>query len=228
MNPSINISISSKKNPMSFGRKVLITILSILTIATFSFAIFVFIITRPISQRIDETDKSKVRGTYDIDKDKAVNSQEIQDLNYDLEITEPYKADLQEYLEQLIFFLYLNDSAYRLMEQDIAKEKDYINLIRLNGELCPYVEYEGSMEEVPKDIETKLNNIETLNIDFCNKLVESSALMTDYLDTTELQEMKDLITRIREINGDNYENRLLIEKISNEILSLMGIEKIFD
>lgn len=228
MNPSINISISSKKNPMSFGRKVLITILSILTIATFSFAIFVFIITRPISQRIDETDKSKVRGTYDIDKDKAVNSQEIQDLNYDLEITEPYKADLQEYLEQLIFFLYLNDSAYRLMEQDIAKEKDYINLIRLNGELCPYAEYEGSMEEVPKNIETKLNNIETLNIDFCNKLVESSALMTDYLDTKELQEMKDLITRIREINGDNYENRLLIEKISNEILSLMGIEKIFD
>ena len=202
---------------------VLLAILLMLTIGISSLTRFV-LVTIPESESINKTENSQVKKTNIIDKDKIEN--EVS--NYDVEVTVPYKEDLKEYLEDLIFFLYLNDSAHKLIDKNTAREKEYMDLIRFNGESCPYVKYEGTMEEIPENVKTKLNNIETLNKEYCDKLVESSKLMIDYTDTTDLKEMKDLLTKIRDINGDNYKNRILIEKIANEILSLIGIDKIFD
>lgn len=45
--------------------------------------------------------------------------------------------------------------------------------------------------------------------------------MINYLETENVEELKDLISEIREINEENYKNRLLIEKIAKEIISVL-------
>jgi len=215
MKSIITIKNTSERTPMSFTRKLVVGGLLVLTIAVFSFAIFVFIIAYPYPSPKPEV-SPVVKG---LDYSSSIGKNEDSVVNYDVEIKAPFKEELIEYLDQLVFFLYLNDSAFRLMDEDMKQERVYINLIRLNGELCPYEKYDGIKEGIPEEIQKKLVNIETLNGDFCEKLFESSNLMIQYLETENVEEMKDLLGKIREINGENYKNRLLIEKISKEILS---------
>jgi len=50
--------------------------------------------------------------------------------------------------------------------------------------------------------------------------------MINYLETENVEELKDLISEIREINEENYKNRLLIERISKEIISVYRVNPI--
>lgn len=205
-------SIFPKKH-LSLRRRLLIITLAILTVLVFFFATYIFILASPSDSEPDLP--MEVKG---ITNPQVVdNSAET----YDVEVIESYREELSEYLHQLVFFLYLNDSAYRLADEDMAKEKEYTELIHLNGELCPYEKYEGLRDSIPESIEKKLSNIETLNRKFCDELLESSELMSQYFNANDVEEMKDLISDIRKINEDNYNNRLLIEKISEEILSVI-------
>lgn len=217
MKSFITIKNTSKVTPMSLGRKLIVWGLLALTIVVFSFAIFVLIIAYPYPSPKPEV-SSVVKG---LDNSSATDLNKDSSVAYDVEINEPFEEELLEYLDQLVFFLYLNDSAFRLMDEDMKQERVYVNLIRLNGELCPYEKYEGVREGIPLEIQKKLNNIETLNRDFCDELFNSSNLMINYLETENVEELKDLISEIREINEENYKNRLLIEKISKEIISVI-------
>lgn len=209
----VTIKSAFPKKKLSLRRKFLITGLAVLTVLVFSFATYIFILASPSNSEPDLP--MEVKGITN--PHIVENSTEA----YDVEVVESYREELSEYLNQLVFFLYLNDSAYRLADEDMAREKEYIELIHLNGELCPYEKYEDLRDDMPEGIEKKLNNIETLNRNFCDELLESSELMLQYFDTNDVEEMKDLIIDIREINEDNYNNRLLIEKILEEILSVI-------
>jgi hypothetical protein len=135
----------------------------------------------------------------------------------DIENIVEYKSELFQYTEDVISFLYFNDSAFRLMDEDKSKGEEYAKVIMMGGELCIYCNYEYSKNDIPLRIEKKINNIESLMEELSKLFVDSGNLMIKYYNTDDTKEMRTIVPKVREVIGEAYEIRMLIEEICLEV-----------
>jgi hypothetical protein len=138
----------------------------------------------------------------------------------DIQMVSVPKMELSTFLKDNIFYLHLNDSLFKLMEEDIGDKRKYVYTLKEMATLCPYATYPDNREYIPEDLNKKLTHIEELNKQFCDLMIESGDSMLSLYESDDTEEILRDYSKARALNTEAYEIRLLIEEIGNEILSI--------
>lgn len=211
MRASLNYILSSTSKTEKIIRKIVIILLSLLTFVVLSFSSYVLFLVG--SSKLLESLESKI----DV-KDQYTYTSEKRDV----EIISLSKTELSKFLEDNIFFLYLNDSILKLMLEDNEDKKKYVYSLRDISTLCPFAKYPNSREYIPEELNTKLTNIEELNRQFCDLMIESNNLiLSSYkMMGTDTEEMLRTYSEARTLTAKALEIRFLIEELAKEILKI--------
>jgi len=212
MKAFLNYNIFSKSKTERIIREIVIILLSLFTFVVLSFSSYVLFLVW--GSKLLESLESKI-GT----KDQYTYTSEKRDQ----EIVSLSKTELSKFLEDNIFFLYLNDSILELMSEDSGDRRKYVYSLRDISSLCPFAKYPNSREYIPEELNTKLTNIEELNRQFCDLMLESNNLMLSSYEMTgtDTEEVLRTYSKARTLTMEALEIRFLIEELANEILEII-------